>query len=151
VSRNGSFVNGERVRGRRLLRDGDILRFGQSLILYRAPGDASRESTVVSADLLEAGRVSPAQKRVLVALCRPYKDAAAFATPTTNGQIGEQLHLSVDAVKSHCAPCSRSSASATRPRTRSASPSSSAPCRQESSPSATSRADQSVPRYSGSR
>ena len=101
LSRNGSFVNGERVRGRRLLRDGDILRFGQSLLLYRAPGDASPESTVVSADLLEAGGVSPAQKRVLVALCRPYKDAAAFATPATNGQIGEELHLSVDAVKTH--------------------------------------------------
>ena len=101
LSRNGSYVNGERVRGRRLLRDGDVLRFGQSLVLYRAPGATSGESTVVSADLLEAGGVSPAQKRVLVALCRPYKDGAAFATPATNGQIGEELHLSVDAVKTH--------------------------------------------------
>jgi len=101
LSRNGSFVNGERVRGRRLLRDGDILRFGQSLIMFRNPRDASGESTVVSADLLEAGGVSPAQKRVLISLCRPYKDAAAFATPATNSQIGEELHLSVDAVKTH--------------------------------------------------
>jgi len=101
LSRNGSFVNGERVRGRKLLRDGDVLRFGRSNVLYRAPGAESGDSTVLSADLLEAGGVSPAQKRVLVALCRPYKDGAAFATPATNGQIGEELHLSVDAVKTH--------------------------------------------------
>jgi pSer/pThr/pTyr-binding forkhead associated (FHA) protein len=101
LSRNGSFVNGERVRGRRLLRDSDVLRFGQSLLLYRAPGAAGGESTVVSGDLLEAGGVSPAQKRVLVALCRPYKDGASFATPATNQQIGDELHLSVDAVKTH--------------------------------------------------
>jgi pSer/pThr/pTyr-binding forkhead associated (FHA) protein len=101
LSRNGSYVNGERVRGRKLLHDGDVLRFGKTLVLYRAPGGESRESTVLSADVLEAGGVSPAQKRVLVALCRPYKDGAAFATPATNGQIGEELHLSVDAVKTH--------------------------------------------------
>jgi pSer/pThr/pTyr-binding forkhead associated (FHA) protein len=101
LSRNGSFVNGERVRGRKLLRDGDVLRFGRSLVLYRAPGTESAESTAISADVLEAGGVSPAQKRVLIALCRPYKDGASFATPATNGQIGEELHLSVDAVKTH--------------------------------------------------
>lgn len=38
LSRNGSYVNGERVRGRRVLRDGDVLRFGKSLVLFRAPG-----------------------------------------------------------------------------------------------------------------
>ncbi len=101
LSRNGSYVNGERVRGRRVLRDGDVLRFGRSLVLYRAPAAEGGESTVLSADLLEAGGVSPAQKRVLVALCRPYKDGAAFTSPATNGQIGEELHLSVDAVKTH--------------------------------------------------
>jgi len=101
LSRNGSYVNGERVRGRKLLRDGDVLRFGRSLVLYRAPGAEGGDSTVISADLLDAAGVSPAQKRVLIALCRPYKDGAAFATPATNGQIGEELHLSVDAVKTH--------------------------------------------------
>ena len=45
--------------------------------------------------------VSPAQRKVLVALCRPYKDGAAFATPATNTEIAAELHLSVDAVKTH--------------------------------------------------
>jgi pSer/pThr/pTyr-binding forkhead associated (FHA) protein len=100
LSRNGSFVNGERVSGRRRLRDGDTMRFGKTGVIYRAPGESGSE-TVMSGDALTAAGVSPAQKRVLVALCRPFKDGSAFATPATNGQIGEELHLSVDAVKTH--------------------------------------------------
>jgi pSer/pThr/pTyr-binding forkhead associated (FHA) protein len=34
---NGSFVNGERVVGRRRLRDGDELRLGGTQIQFRAP------------------------------------------------------------------------------------------------------------------
>jgi hypothetical protein len=101
LSRNGSFVNEERVRGRRLLRDGDIVRVGRTAVLYRAPGASATDSTVTSADALTAGGVSPAQRRVLLALCRPFKEGTAFATPATNKQIGEELHLSVDAVKTH--------------------------------------------------
>jgi DNA-binding CsgD family transcriptional regulator len=56
---------------------------------------------VTSADALTAAGVSAAQRRVLLALCRPFKDGAAFATPATNKQIAEELHLSVDAVKTH--------------------------------------------------
>jgi hypothetical protein len=100
LSRNGSFVNGERVSGRRRLRDGDTLRFGATGVIYRAPAESASE-TILSGDALTAAGVSPAQKRVLVALCRPFKEGSAFATPATNGQIGDELHLSVDAVKTH--------------------------------------------------
>ncbi len=101
LSRNGSFVNGERIRGRRHLRDQDMLRFGQTLVLYRIPGESSAESTVISTDVPAAATVSPGQMRVLLALCRPFKDGAAFATPATNQQVADELHLSVDAVKTH--------------------------------------------------
>lgn len=101
LSRNGSFVNQERVHGRRRLRDGDTLRFGQTAVLYRRPGEGAPESTVIAAEVGAAATVSPAQRKVLVALCRPYKDGADFATPATNGEIGAELHLSVDAVKTH--------------------------------------------------
>lgn len=36
-SRNGSYVNGERVDGRRKLRDADVVRLGTTVLLYRAP------------------------------------------------------------------------------------------------------------------
>ena len=42
-SRNGSYCNGERITGQRPLRDGDVLRFGDTVVLFRAPGaDAER-------------------------------------------------------------------------------------------------------------
>jgi len=101
LSRNGSFVNEQRVHGRRHLRDSDTLRFGQTAVLYRRPGDGAPEATAIATETVAAATVSPAQRRVLVALCRPYKDGADFSTPATNQQIGEELHLSVDAVKTH--------------------------------------------------
>jgi pSer/pThr/pTyr-binding forkhead associated (FHA) protein len=101
LSRNGSFVNGERISGRRRLLDGDTLRFGRTGVLFRAPGQSGASETALSGDALTAAGVSPAQKRVLVSLCRPFKEGAAFATPATNGQIAGELHLSVDAVKTH--------------------------------------------------
>ena len=45
--------------------------------------------------------LTEAQKRVLYALCRPFRDSTAFVTPPTNEQIGKELFLSVDAVKKH--------------------------------------------------
>lgn len=101
LSRNGSFVNEERVHGRRHLRDGDSLRFGRTVVVYRLPGEDAPEATAVATEMPTAAAVSPAQRKVLVALCRPYKDGDSFATPATNQQIGEELHLSVDAVKTH--------------------------------------------------
>jgi pSer/pThr/pTyr-binding forkhead associated (FHA) protein len=101
LSRNGSFVGEERVHGRRRLRDGDTLRFGRTTVLYRRPGESAPEATVVASEVTAAATISPGQRRVLLALCRPFKDGAAFATPPTNQAIAEELHLSVDAVKTH--------------------------------------------------
>jgi pSer/pThr/pTyr-binding forkhead associated (FHA) protein len=101
LSRNGSFVGGERVHGRRRLRDGDTLRFGRTNVLFKRPGELAPEATVVASEVPAAATVSPGQRRVLLALCRPFKDGSAFATPPTNQAIAEELHLSVDAVKTH--------------------------------------------------
>jgi pSer/pThr/pTyr-binding forkhead associated (FHA) protein len=101
LSTNGSFVNGERVTGRRRLRDGDALRFGRTHLLFRAPALGSSSTTTFGDDLPSAATLSPAQRRVLVALCRPYKGATPFATPATNQEIASELVLSVDAIKTH--------------------------------------------------
>jgi predicted ArsR family transcriptional regulator len=45
--------------------------------------------------------VSEAQRKVLIALCRPYKASGAFAVPATNQDIAGELVLSVEAVKTH--------------------------------------------------
>jgi hypothetical protein len=98
LSRNGSFVNGERVVGRRRLEDGDLVRIGRTPVLFRRPGVAT-ESTVV-ADQAGLVRISEAQRRVLVALCRPLATDPR-AVPATNRQIAEELHLSQNGVKTH--------------------------------------------------
>jgi FHA domain/Bacterial regulatory proteins, luxR family len=99
LSRNGSFVNGERVVGRRRLDDGDMLRIGRTPVVFRNPGAVS-DTTIVGD---EAGlvRISEAQQRVLVALCRPLAVADGPAIPATNRQIAEELHLSQNGVKTH--------------------------------------------------
>ncbi len=100
LSRNGSFVNGERLHGQRVLREGDQLRFGTTQALFRDP--IPRTASTVVADATGVARaISPAQKRVLVALCRPYKHRPPFARPATNQEIADELFLSLDAVKSH--------------------------------------------------
>ncbi len=101
LSRNGSFVNEERVHGRRHLRDGDTIRFGRTAVLYRRPGPGAPEATAIAAEAAPTAAISPAQRKVLVALCRPYKEGSNFATPATNQEIAAELHLSVDAVKTH--------------------------------------------------
>ena len=98
LSRNGSIVNGERLRQRRRLVDGDVLRFGDTHIVYRAPLPEIRQTVVLGAGWGEI-HLSPAQRRVLVALCRPYRDGDEFATPASNLEIANELVLSVEAVK----------------------------------------------------
>jgi pSer/pThr/pTyr-binding forkhead associated (FHA) protein len=100
LSANGSFVNGERVRGRRRLRDGDELRFGKTVAVFRTAPEGGSSTTKLGTDQ-PAVQLSDMQRQVLVALCRPYRDGATFATPATNQQIAEEVFLSTDAVKSH--------------------------------------------------
>jgi pSer/pThr/pTyr-binding forkhead associated (FHA) protein len=101
LSRNGSYVNGERVTGRRRLVDGDALRFGRTQVAFCAPEFGRSSTTVLGDDIPVAQGLSAAQRRVLVALCRPYKGSASFATPATNQEIADELVLSIDAVKTH--------------------------------------------------
>jgi len=100
LSRNGSFVNGQRISGRHRLRDGDVLRVGRTQIAFRVPEASESSPTVAAGSRAELPALSTTQRSVLVALCRPYKDAE-LATPATNQQIADELYLSVDAVKAH--------------------------------------------------
>jgi pSer/pThr/pTyr-binding forkhead associated (FHA) protein len=101
LSLNGSFVNGQPVRGHRRLRDGDAIRVGATVLVFRNPRDQESNATRPSSDLLRVVSLTAAQRRVLLALCRPFKDSAVFVTPPTNEQIAGELFLSIDAVKKH--------------------------------------------------
>jgi pSer/pThr/pTyr-binding forkhead associated (FHA) protein len=100
ISRNGTYVNGERLDRRRRLRDGDRLCFGETPVLFRAPLHADSMSTAAVPTGHADVRLSDSERRVLVALCRPLADSA-YSPPATNRAIAEEVHLSVDAVKAH--------------------------------------------------
>ena len=101
LSLNGSFVNGEPVRGQRRLHDGDAVRLGGTVLIFRSPQDQESRATRASSELRTIVNLTESQRRVLFALCRPFKDSAAFVTPPTNEHIADELYLSVDAVKKH--------------------------------------------------
>ncbi len=44
--------------------------------------------------------ITNAQRRVLIALCRPYADSS-FAVPASNRQIADELVLGVETIKTH--------------------------------------------------
>jgi predicted component of type VI protein secretion system len=98
LSRNGTFLGGQRLRGRRRLRDGDAISVGRTtLVFVGAAGDAfTTEATRYGGP----PPLSPAQRRVLEALCAPVRDDR-FAPPASNRDIADRLVLSVDTVKSH--------------------------------------------------
>jgi pSer/pThr/pTyr-binding forkhead associated (FHA) protein len=100
LSRNGTFVNGSRISGRHRLRDGDVIRVGKTVLAFRRPEAEDSRPTAVAGGQVTLGDLPPTQRAVLIALTRPYKHDE-FATPATNQQIGDELHLSVDAVKAH--------------------------------------------------
>jgi pSer/pThr/pTyr-binding forkhead associated (FHA) protein len=100
LSSNGTFVNGQRLRGRRRLSAGDEIRVGRSTLTFRtsARDESATFKPGASGPPVELSRM---QRRVLIALCRSYRSGPPYGAPVTNQQIAEELHLSVDAVKMH--------------------------------------------------
>jgi pSer/pThr/pTyr-binding forkhead associated (FHA) protein len=98
LSRNGTFLGGQRLRGRRRLRDGDTITIGRTTLVF--VGAAGEGGTTQTTRYGGPPPLSPAQRRVLDALCAPVRDDR-FAAPASNREIAETLVLSVDTVKSH--------------------------------------------------
>ena len=97
-ARNGSYVNGERVHGRRPLRDGDVIALGRTVLTFVAPSASDGGSTAAGSP--RTPPLSAAQRRVLVALCRPFA-TTRFASPPSNRELADELFLSVETVKFH--------------------------------------------------
>ena len=99
LSHNGTHIGDQRVRGQRRLRDGDVIAFGDTLVAYRDPRADELQATETVAGRSEPPPLSDADRALLAVLCRPML-SAPFATPATNAEIAQELHLSVAAVKS---------------------------------------------------
>ncbi|WP_322751809.1 MULTISPECIES: FHA domain-containing protein [unclassified Frankia] len=107
LSRNGTFVNGERLVGRRRLGDGDVILVGSTSLTYRdnrfgraSAGRGAIETQDVN-NIVTLRSLSSTQLLVLESLCRPYQERTPYTTPATNRQIADELFFSVEAVKTH--------------------------------------------------
>jgi hypothetical protein len=101
LSRNGTYLNGTRVTTRRRLADWDVIQAGHTRLLYRVPTAQLGEATQGPSQGGIMAPLSPSQRRVLVALCRPCLNGGGVVAPATNEQIAAELYLSVEAVKAH--------------------------------------------------
>jgi len=99
LSRNGSYVNGKRVRGRARLADGDVIAVGRTRIAFASGPETALTPTDLTSEHPRP-HVSEAQQRVLEALCGPLL-ADRFARLASNREIAEALFLSIETVKSH--------------------------------------------------
>jgi pSer/pThr/pTyr-binding forkhead associated (FHA) protein len=98
-SRNGTFVNGNRVSGEARLGAGDELRIGRTRIVLRA------ERTADDPGMTEAQapppQLTPRERDVLIALFRPMTGSEMFTEPASTRQIAQALWVSEAAVKQH--------------------------------------------------
>jgi pSer/pThr/pTyr-binding forkhead associated (FHA) protein len=99
LSSNGTWIDGHRLAGRQRLNDGSLVRVGSTLIAFCAPAEPSA-STLLTDSSSGIVVVSPAQRRVLVALCRPYLINGTLSPPG-NAVLADELFLSVDSIKTH--------------------------------------------------
>lgn len=99
LSRNGTFVAGRRLAAHRRLEDGDVVQVGRTQLLFRRPGADAASSTELVGER-PAPDLTPTQRRILSALCRPYL-LNSLGPPATNVAIATELTITVDAVKSH--------------------------------------------------
>jgi DNA-binding NarL/FixJ family response regulator len=79
----------------------DRIRIGHTVLVYNHARSAPLEETETAGDRPALPQLTDTQRRVLIALCRPYRDGANFATPASNQQIAGEVFLSVAAVKMH--------------------------------------------------
>jgi FHA domain len=95
-SRNGTFVNGDRIIGERALHSGDEIVLGRLRLLFHAPSRGKETAAIAPPPPL-----TPRERDVLVALCRPLLAGDAFTEPSSIRAIAAELIVSEAAVKNH--------------------------------------------------
>lgn len=104
-SRNGTYLNGEKITAERVLRSGDEVRVGKSRIIFwevRDSGDGRLDEETVTAQPIEAPpRLTRRELDVLVVLCRPLVSDDPFPEPASVRRMAGELFVTEAAVKQH--------------------------------------------------
>ncbi len=97
VSRNGTYVNGQRIEETRRLVDGDRVQMGGTVLAFISPTAGPDPDTALANDRPTIEDLSATQRRILIALCRPMLADGGVAA--TNRAIAGEVLLGVDTVK----------------------------------------------------
>ena len=104
-SRNGTYLNGEKISAERVLRSGDELRVGKSRLVFweiqEADETTAGEATVSVAPAQPAPRLTRREVEVLVVLCRPLVSDDPFPEAVSVRQMAQELFVTEAAVKQH--------------------------------------------------
>ncbi|WP_396925789.1 FHA domain-containing protein [Mycolicibacterium sp.] len=104
-SRNGTYINGEKISAERVLRSGDELRVGTSKLVFWEVRDADEvtigEATVSVAPTQPPPRLTPRELEVLVVLCRPLVSGDPFPEAVSVKQMAQELFVTEAAIKQH--------------------------------------------------
>jgi hypothetical protein len=96
-SRNGTFVNGGRIIGEHALRSGDEVLLGRLRLVFHSRVVQGSETAAIA----EPPPLTPRERDVLVALCRPLLAGDAFTEPASIRTMAAELVVSEAAVKQH--------------------------------------------------
>jgi pSer/pThr/pTyr-binding forkhead associated (FHA) protein len=99
ASRNGTFVNGDRIWSDRPLRAGDEIRVGSVRFVVRVGGAEVRDDETIGAET--GPPLTRREREVLLALCRPMFSGEVFREPASIRQIATELVVTDAAVKQH--------------------------------------------------
>ena len=103
-SRNGTFVNGDKITAERVLRSGDEVRVGKSRVVYlesRQSGEPLEEATIVPDAAQLPPRLTRREIDVLMVLCRPLVSDDPFPEPASVRRMAGELYVTEAAVKQH--------------------------------------------------
>lgn len=102
-SRNGTYLNGEKISAERVLHSGDELRVGSSRLIFwqvKQAGEPSAKDETVSAEPAPP-RLTRREQEVLVVLCRPLVSDNPFPGPASVRDMALELFVTEAAIKQH--------------------------------------------------
>ena len=104
-SRNGTYLNGEKISAERVLRSGDELRIGKSRLVFWEVKDADEttagEATISVAPTELPPRLTRRELEVLVVLCRPLVSDDPFPEAVSVRRMAQELFVTEAAIKQH--------------------------------------------------
>jgi pSer/pThr/pTyr-binding forkhead associated (FHA) protein len=102
-SRNGTFINGDKLSAEKVLRSGDEVRVGTSRLVFwsvKESDEPAAKDETLSAEPAPP-RMTPRELEVLVVLCRPLVSDAPFPGPASVRDMAQELFVTEAAIKQH--------------------------------------------------